>query len=102
MALAHAQQRERRRARGVPAFAGKIDLARGLDGQRQAAVAVGHHVDMTVEDRQLGVVVELAHVEARSLAAEQTLAGQHVQRCVAGDFSSKTWIDAKVVAMASS
>ena len=79
---------------GVPAFAGEIDLVRGIDPQRQAVVAVGHHLDLAGQYRQLGVVVELAHSQARRLAAEQALAGQHVQRrlaCTGGeqDFTFK-------------
>lgn len=53
---------------------------RGVDAQRQAVVAVGHYLNLAGQHRQLGVVVELAHIQARRLAAEQALAGQHVQR----------------------
>jgi len=72
-------------ARGVPAFAGEIDLARRFDCQRQSAVGVRHHLDLAVEHRQLGVVVELTYVQARRLAAEQALAGKDAQWRVAGD-----------------
>ncbi len=45
----------------------KLTWCAVFDRQRQAAVGIGHHVDVAIEDRQLGVVVELAHIQARRL-----------------------------------